>query len=301
MKVVLKLSILAGIACAVLFFSFVISYAEDQGASPDSADFATRGERILKDTAKGLLKALEDSLDKTQAPGRPGTAYPAQGTVDQPQSGYQPETYQQGGYPPETGNQPGTATRQNEDYSFPAVQQGSPTQNTEYQQSGYQSGAGITNQTHCYPFNSSNTIVSEFKDGWAVVDSTNPDRAIVSFRKERKGNADLALKVIERYGMNQVCNGQGSFVYYLVSDQAPQGSFPGENCKTFDPFTLTIESRPLLSKTKEAVGTVWVIVNGQKHLWGFKDNESGAREALAVIQRYGFTDLCYAGLVYYRK
>jgi hypothetical protein len=156
---------------------------------------------------------------------------------------------------------------------------------------------------NCYSFEPANSVVSEFKDGWAVMDSTNLTRAIVSFKKERRNDADVALQVIQNYGMNQVCYGHGSFIYYLVSDQSPQGSFPGEQCKTFDPMSATVELLPITSKQNpdKILGSFWAIMDGPNHIWGFNDNESAAREALAIIQQYGFTSICYRGFYYPRK
>ena len=155
--------------------------------------------------------------------------------------------------------------------------------------------------TNCYTFDPSSTIVSEFKNGWAVLDSTKPGRAIVSFRNERRDDAEMALQAIRKYGMNQVCPTPG-LTLYLVSGRPAQGNFQGERCIQFDPANLRVEARPRKAKESgEVLGTVWEIKNGPNQFLGFGDNEADARAALATIRTHGFTNSCFAGFSYLRR
>jgi hypothetical protein len=155
-------------------------------------------------------------------------------------------------------------------------------------------------------FNPATLEVSEFKGGWAIMDSTDPKRITISFfKQDRKGDAEQALRVLQHYGMNQKeVLGDSGFAFFLVSGKAPEGDFPGEKCQVFDPQAITVEQRSITSKTNpgQVTGSYWAIMSGPKQLWAFRDDEQRAREARMFIRQYDFTRLCsIGGFVYWRK
>jgi hypothetical protein len=159
-----------------------------------------------------------------------------------------------------------------------------------------------------FRFNLQNLIVSEFKGGWAIIESTNPRRAIAAFPQNRKSDAEKTLKIMQHYGMNEKhFVGTSGLVFFLASGKAPEdpSPFPGEKCQPFDPRNVTVEEKTITSKKNpsEVAGTYWALMDGKKQLWGFGNDKAIASMAKQVfIKQYGFTNRCNVGvLTYWRK
>ncbi|MGZ3593484.1 MAG: hypothetical protein ACXWL9_07490 [Syntrophales bacterium] len=159
-----------------------------------------------------------------------------------------------------------------------------------------------------FRFNPQNIVVSEFKGGWAIIESTNPKRAIAAFPESRKSDAEKALKIMRHYGMNEKhFVGTSGLVFFLASGKAPEdpSPFPGEKCQPFDPRNVTVEEKTITAKKNpnEVAGTYWALMAGKKQLWAFGNDKGMASMAKQVfIKQYGFTNRCNVGvLTYWRK
>ena len=158
-----------------------------------------------------------------------------------------------------------------------------------------------------FRFNPQHLILSEFKGGWAIIESTNPKRAIAAFPQNKKSDAEKALKIMQHYGMNEKhFVGTSGLAYFLASGKAPEdpSPFPGEKCQAFDPKNVKVEEKTITSRnTNEVGGTYWALMDGKKQLWGFGNDKATASMAKQVfIKQYGFTNRCDVGtFTYWRR
>jgi hypothetical protein len=134
------------------------------------------------------------------------------------------------------------------------------------------------------PFNPHTAEVRQIGGRWKIVDGNH---WLFDF-----GNAEhearRALQIIKHYGMNQSCfvgRPDPSFQYLLVSGRAPAGVFPGEDSVSFNPNTIAVRQ----------FNGRWKIVDGNHWLFDFGSNASEARQAYAIIKKYGFTRSCFVG------
>ncbi|MCK4418670.1 hypothetical protein KAV79_02580, partial [Candidatus Aerophobetes bacterium] len=119
---------------------------------------------------------------------------------------------------------------------------------------------------------------------WKIVDGSH---LMFDFGNKRN-EAERALQVIKHYRMNQSCfvgRPDPSFQYLLVSGRAPIGSFEGEDCVSFNPNTAEVRY----------INGRWKIVDGSHWVFDFGNKESEARQALAIIKKYGFRFSCFVG------
>ena len=136
----------------------------------------------------------------------------------------------------------------------------------------------------CIAFNSSTVGIQQVDGRWKVVDGSH---WLFDFGSDRV-SAQKALQVITHYRMNRSCfvgRPAPSFAYLLAKGGVPEGPMAGEDCVAFDPARIRV------SKIKDR----WKIVDGSHWLFDFGGNETEAREALAIIKRYGFTQSCFVG------
>ena len=136
----------------------------------------------------------------------------------------------------------------------------------------------------CVSFNPNTTSLARILGRWKIVDGNH---WLFDFGKN-KTEAKRALDIIKYYGMNQSCfvgRPDPSFQYMLVSGRAPIGRMPGEDSVSFNPNTTTVRN----------IKGRWKIVDGNHWLFDFGKKESEAREALAIIKRYGFRYSCFVG------
>jgi hypothetical protein len=136
----------------------------------------------------------------------------------------------------------------------------------------------------CVAFHPSTVRLEQINGRWKIVDSKH---WMFDFGSDRVA-AQKALQVIAHYRMNRSCfvgRPDPSFAYLLARGGVPEGSMAGEDCVAFDPTRIRI------SKIKNR----WKIVDGRRWLFDFGSNATEARQALAVIKRYGFKRSCFVG------
>lgn len=136
----------------------------------------------------------------------------------------------------------------------------------------------------CVSFNPATTAVSLIQGDWKIVDGSH---WMFSFGNN-KTEANQALSVIKYYKMDQSCfvgRPDPSFTYMLVSGNSPAGAMSGEDCVSFNPATADVA----------LIQGDWKIVDGSHWMFSFGNKESEARNALAIIKKYGFTQSCFVG------
>lgn len=136
----------------------------------------------------------------------------------------------------------------------------------------------------CVSFNPETAEVKQIEGRWKIVDGTH---WVFDFAG-KKNEAERSLSIIKHYRLNQSCfvgRPHPSFSYLLVSGAAPVGPFSGEDCVSFNPETIEVKK----------VGGRWKIVDGSHFLFDFDAKESEARQAFAIIKKYGFNHSCFVG------
>lgn len=144
---------------------------------------------------------------------------------------------------------------------------------------GFPPGIG---REDCVSFNPNTLSVGLVGGRWSAVDRGN---ILLSFGNPVE--AGLAVAIIKRYRMDQQCfvgRPNPSFTYWLTNHQSPSGTFPGADCIGFNPDRVRIDRR----------GPNWTMVEGSHSMFSFP-NEREAREALAIVQHYRFTQSCFVG------
>jgi hypothetical protein len=115
---------------------------------------------------------------------------------------------------------------------------------------------------------------------------TGPD--VLKDFGRREAEARQALRLILELGLSQYGTvGAPSPVmeYWLASGQAPRGNAMGLHVLPVDGATLRVE----------AVQSQWCLRDGQRVLFNFGLRAEEARQALAIIQKYGFTEVGVVG------
>ena len=136
----------------------------------------------------------------------------------------------------------------------------------------------------CVSFNPDTAEVKQIGGRWKIVDGSH---WLFDFG-DKKSEAERSLNIIKHYHMNQSCfvgRPHPSFSYFLVSGSSPVGAFSGEDCVSFNPATIEVKN----------IGGRWKIVDGTHWLFDFGAKESEARQAFAIIKKYGFTSSCFVG------
>jgi len=136
----------------------------------------------------------------------------------------------------------------------------------------------------CLAFNPVSAEVKRISGDWKIVDGSHWMFSFGSLKAE----AEQSLKIIKHYRMNQMCfvgRPDPSFQYMLRSGTAPAGAMAGEDCVSFNPSTTEAKF----------VGGEWKIVDGSHWMFSFGTKEDEARQALAIIKKYGFTKSCFVG------
>ena len=136
----------------------------------------------------------------------------------------------------------------------------------------------------CVRFDPATLSVRQVKGRWKIVDG---DHWLFDFGPNPTA-AHQSLKVISHYRMDRACfvgQPEPLFSYMLAKGGSPSGGMAGEDCVAFDPKTATV------SKIQGS----WKIVSGRRWLFDFGQSHTEARQALAVIRRYGFSQSCFVG------
>jgi hypothetical protein len=104
----------------------------------------------------------------------------------------------------------------------------------------------------------------------------------------REAEARQAQRLILELGLSQygtVGDPSPVMEYWLAAGQAPHGTAMGLHVLPVDPATLRVE----------AVQSQWCLRDGQRVLFNFGLRAEEARQALAIIQKYGFTEVGVIG------
>jgi hypothetical protein len=105
---------------------------------------------------------------------------------------------------------------------------------------------------------------------------------------KNQSEMETARAIVRRYGLDQQCfvgRPDPSLSYWLVGGAAPEGAFPGEDCVSINPASLSVQPN----------GPNFTIVSEGDH-WAFSAPSQAEAEAVtAVIRYYGFTRSCYVG------
>lgn len=136
----------------------------------------------------------------------------------------------------------------------------------------------------CIDFNPKTTSVAKISNHWKIVDGSH---WMFDFGNN-KAEADKALKIIKHYGMTQSCfvgRPDPSFQYMLANNKAPSGALSGEDCIAFNPNTISVKQ----------INGRWKIIDGSHYMFDFGNSKAEARQAFAMIKKYGFTKSCFVG------
>ena len=136
----------------------------------------------------------------------------------------------------------------------------------------------------CVSFNPKTVEVKRINGRWKIVDGSH---WMFDFGN-KKAEAEKAWQIIRYYGMNRSCfvgRPDPSFTYMLVSGSAPSGSFPGEDCVSFNPGTVEVKK----------INGRWKIVDGSHWMFDFGSNKAEAVQAFNIIKKYGFRYSCFVG------
>ena len=133
-------------------------------------------------------------------------------------------------------------------------------------------------------FDTDHAFVDWSFQGWKV----SADGATVKDFGRSESEARQALRLIRDLRLNQhgVIGGPAPTLEYWLSDgRPPQGPAQGLRVLPIDAPSLRVE------QTQEQ----WVLRDDRRVLFGFGQNPADARQALAVVQKYGFTQVGTVG------
>ena len=136
----------------------------------------------------------------------------------------------------------------------------------------------------CISFNPAKIQLKRINNRWKIVEGNH---WIFDFNQNQT-EAATAFRIIKRYRMNQVCfvgRPGPSFQYLLVSGASPVGAFPGEDCVSFNPATISVKR----------INGRWKVVDGSHWMFDFGSNYKEARLTYLIIKKYGFTRSCFVG------
>jgi len=146
----------------------------------------------------------------------------------------------------------------------------------------HRSRPGIDEQ--CVYFDPKTAHVGHFMDRGSIELVVAPLRTLSRF--DSAVDAARSLRIIEHFGVNELCISANSRLsYLLVSGRAAKGKIPGEKHITFDPYQLKADR----------VDNEWKLVEDKSTLFSFGSDELAARQALRVIRYYGFNAKCSIG------
>ncbi len=147
----------------------------------------------------------------------------------------------------------------------------------------------------CISFDPTKVEAKQISGNWKVVQG---DMWMLDFGASKE-NAVKAVQIIQHYKMDSQCfvgRPNAPMQYYLVNGKAPVGPFPGEDAIPFNP------------KTTEAkqINGAWKVVDGDHWMLDFGKSEANANEAVSIIKKYEFNNICFVGrpnapMMYFRK
>ncbi len=137
---------------------------------------------------------------------------------------------------------------------------------------------------HCIYFNPAALHVGYFPDRKSVDLVAEPLRTISTF--ESRDEATRSLNALRHLGVNELCVAANSRLsYMLVSGKAATGRLQGEKSVLFEPRILRVER----------ADNEWRLQSGSSTLLSFGPDEKAAKDALRIINYYGFNAKCCIG------
>ncbi|MDL2274704.1 hypothetical protein LJC22_01075 [Desulfosarcina sp. OttesenSCG-928-G10] len=136
----------------------------------------------------------------------------------------------------------------------------------------------------CVSFDSETLTVQQENGRWRIISGAH---WLFDFGTDSDA-VHRAFSILRHYRMKQVCTVGTStppFTYMLAHGGIPAGAMAGEDCVAIDPARVTAQR----------IQNRWKIVSDRRVVYDFGTREGDARQAVAVIKRHGFTQVCYAG------
>ena len=136
----------------------------------------------------------------------------------------------------------------------------------------------------CITFDPNAASVTQIGGRWKVVVG---DMWMLDFAGN-EAEARQALQIIQSYGLTSQCfvgRPNPPMQYYLVNGSAPSGALAGEDCVAFNPAAIQVQM----------INGAWKIVEGSHWILDFAGNQANAQLAFDLIQKYGFTHICFVG------
>lgn len=152
-----------------------------------------------------------------------------------------------------------------------------------------------------FRFNPDDLVISDIQNRWALVDTKNSHRVVAYFNQNRKSYAVEALLIMRQFGINEKYT-IGNASFFLASGNIPEGIYPGEEVRSFDPQNISVwEQLPSANPGHDGHRT-YELRNGNERLWNFGCYKNAPEAAFDFIREKGITKLCRAGsFVYWRK
>ncbi len=147
----------------------------------------------------------------------------------------------------------------------------------------------------CIQFDPNAASVTQIGGRWKVVVG---DMWLLDFGGN-EAEARQALQIIQSYGLTSQCfvgRPNPPMEYYLVNGSAPSGALAGEDCVAFNPAAIQVQ----------LINGTWKIVEGSHWILDFAGSQANAQLAFDLIQKYGFTHICFVGrpnppMTYFRR
>lgn len=154
------------------------------------------------------------------------------------------------------------------------------------------------------PFDYNRISIASTIDGYQIVQGS---RWLLNFKTDI-ASAIKALEIIKFYKFTHQCfvgNGiidEPSMLYYLCNGKSPVGEFSGEDAVHFN--LSKIEVKQIDGRWKIVEGSHWIMDFNTSKIEEI--NEKEATQAFAIIQKYGFTKICFVGrpnppMIYFRQ
>jgi len=149
-------------------------------------------------------------------------------------------------------------------------------------------GGGSTRvKEDCVKLNYKTAKVKCIGGRWKIVEGPSGSHMAFDFGSKKK-EAYRALHLIKCYKITQSCfvgRPGPSMEYVLSRGAAPRGSVSREDCVSFNPRKIQVKR--IKGRYKIVQGSHWIM--------DFNSNKKEAYQALAIVQKYGFTKQCFVG------
>jgi len=134
----------------------------------------------------------------------------------------------------------------------------------------------------CIKFNPQQASIQNIGGSWKVVVG---NMWMLDFGGNQAA-AQKALDIIRHYSFTSQCfvgRPNAPMMYFLVSENAPQGQYVGQDCNSFNPNTISVQN----------INSRYKIVDGNHWMLDFTTSQTNANNALDIIKKYGFDNICF--------